>query len=116
MLKEHMTMHSGEKPHRCEECGKEFCGLKPYQEHTLNHTDRLFYWCSTCKSNLSTREAYQKHKKVKIEDLLNCDYCDQVFCNNYMFKRHFHTTHTNNDVPPYECTECPALFQYVSKF
>ena len=89
---------------------------KSYKEHTLHHTERLFYWCGTCKSNLSTRKAYQKHKKVKTEDLFNCDHCDQVFCNNYMFKRHLHTIHTYNDGPPYNCTECPALFQNVSKF
>ena len=42
-LKDHMKMHTGEKPHECDLCGKTFSRKILLKEHVKNHHKGMYY-------------------------------------------------------------------------
>ncbi|XP_069856896.1 zinc finger protein 79-like isoform X1 [Dipodomys merriami] len=45
--------HTGEKPHKCRECGKAYCNPSALECHWLSHTGKKLHHCATCEKAFS---------------------------------------------------------------
>ncbi|KAG2464673.1 MAFK factor, partial [Polypterus senegalus] len=82
-LREHQTMHFGEKPYFCAVCGKRFSYKRSIQRHQVLHTGEKCHPCPECGKLFTTKEYVQKHQ----------------------------ITHTGEH--PYPCTQCGRRFKTV---
>ncbi|CAH1106185.1 unnamed protein product [Psylliodes chrysocephalus] len=80
LFREHMYVHTGEKPFLCSVCGATFISQSKLNQHTLDkHTERPFK-CELCGNIYDTEEKLNRHTK-RHEDGKNnvCNICGQEF-------------------------------------
>ncbi|KAL4657699.1 hypothetical protein GN956_G5077 [Arapaima gigas] len=137
-LLEHMHLHSGTRPYRCSECGKQFCHLANYRTHLRSHAKATAARCRVCKASFQSVESLQTHLETSHleKEFYQCDYCKRIFtclneCQRHLelhrlnlvrhqcprCGRHFHrqkslTRHLarHNKHRMYLCTECGQSF------
>ena len=52
-LKSHMNVHTGEKPHTCDQCNKSYSALLNLQRQMRIHTGEKPYTCFNCDKSFS---------------------------------------------------------------
>lgn len=60
-LREHMNVHTGNKPHKCRFCGKGFSSRKNMRQHEKSHTGEQNLRCHLCPKKYSDPTAMQAH-------------------------------------------------------
>lgn len=128
-LKQHIKLHSNEKPFACDHCDKRFLNSSNLKQHMRTHS--IEYRCcvcnKTCISQAALKEHTMKHdtdeakkssartRTEKAEDLrvqrLHCNFCKQTFVDDRRLKEHIQT-HTRET--PYHCDKCDKAFRYNS--
>ena len=80
LLKQHIARrHTGERPHRCDQCSAAFLAKNELANHKVSHTGEKPFMCEVCGFSTSTKRALNRHHRLKHtgEDrLLKCDLCD----------------------------------------
>ncbi|XP_037653680.1 zinc finger protein 782-like [Choloepus didactylus] len=102
----------GEKPYKCDECGKHF-KLKSYLgKHLKNHTMEKPYECNQCGKAFRENSVLRSHQRTHTgEKPYNCNHCGQSFGQYSSVKRH-ERIHTGEK--PYKCDECGKSFRRKS--
>lgn len=120
-LKQHVKLHSNEKPFACDHCDKRFLNTSNLKQHMRTHS--IEYRCcicnKTCINQATLKEHTMKHdaeelKKVEQAEDQNaqkvpCNLCKQTFVDLKRFKEHLQK-HTKE--APYQCSKCDKLFRY----
>lgn len=116
-LKDHESMtHT---MYVCKECGR-FCqGFDKLQIHEDKHNAKSS--CPKCGKTYTTREFYEKHVKLCLEDLIDphpirssmlksfaCEKCDKAYSTPGGLRVHNRFAHGN--AKPHECKECGKTF------
>ncbi|XP_076036296.1 uncharacterized protein LOC143022149 isoform X2 [Oratosquilla oratoria] len=63
-LKKHCMCHTGEKPHQCHYCSRSFTQTSNLKVHLRTHTGERPYVCSSCGATFSQSSNLKKHKET----------------------------------------------------
>ena len=109
-LKEHMIVHSDERPFQCEQCEMTFKSNQRLKRHKIKHDEnRRVYHCDVCDAVLGSRSSLRSHQLVHKKDSpFQCPLCPRTFKTNLLLKSH---SRVHSDERPFQCVICGKSFK-----
>uniref|UniRef100_A0A8D0GFG5 Zinc finger protein 408 n=1 Tax=Sphenodon punctatus TaxID=8508 RepID=A0A8D0GFG5_SPHPU len=99
---------SGERRHRCEECGKAFLQLCHLKKHRFVHSDHKPFLCTECGKSYSSEESFKAHvlghQGVRP---FRCMQCHKAYGTKRDLQEH-QVLHTGQR--PFTCPDCGKAF------
>ncbi|XP_063050377.1 zinc finger protein 271-like [Engraulis encrasicolus] len=93
-LRNHLKIHSGEKPHACAQCGKTFIKKENLHAHEKCHSEDRPYACTQCDKMFKTKGVLLIHERIHSgEKPFTCTKCEKTFRVLTNLKAHQKTQH-----------------------
>ena len=111
-LRNHMMIHTGDKPYKCDVCGKVYRRIGRMKSCQLLHAGELRsepYTCEKCGKVMSSKNILQKHM-VRIHSEVKpheCEFCRKSFARHSMLEEH---KIGHSEVKQFECFNCARKF------
>ncbi|KAK7494312.1 hypothetical protein BaRGS_00014415 [Batillaria attramentaria] len=108
-LKEHMHLHTGEKPYTCDVCSSAFVTLQNVRRHKATaHTEERPYVCEHCSTTFKTICTLKIHLRTHTKEKpYVCDQCGATFSQHNAMTRH---ALRHSGKKPYTCQQCGISF------
>nr|XP_019570392.1 PREDICTED: zinc finger protein 75D-like isoform X1 [Rhinolophus sinicus] len=107
-LIKHQRIHTEEKPYKCPQCDKRFRWSSDLNKHLTTHQGIKPYKCSWCGKSFSQNTNLHTHQRTHTgEKPFTCHECGKKFSQNSHLIKH-RRTHTGEQ--PYSCSICRRNF------
>ncbi|XP_021108154.1 putative zinc finger protein 75C isoform X2 [Heterocephalus glaber] len=107
-LIKHQRIHTEEKPYKCQQCDRRFRWSSDLNKHFMAHQGIKPYICSWCGKSFSHNTNLHTHQRIHTgEKPFKCHECGKRFIQNSHLIKH-QRTHTGEQ--PYTCSMCNRNF------
>lgn len=113
MFQVHKRLHSGDKPYKCDDCGRHFRQWGDLKYHSTSiHSEQKQFQCEYCGKDFARKYSLIVHRRIHTgEKNYRCEYCNKTFRASSYLQNH-RRIHTGEK--PHPCTVCGKPFRVRS--